>query len=233
MRKQGRLKGRKHEHSGQQDNIKNLRVLNISALLILSTYNLVFYIIDDAFTVFSIINLSCFILLAFVIYSINHKLILYIIYIFIGSLTLVFAERAIEYSGMVFFIFASGLYSKPKTLLISFTIAFMMLSIRLTALSNSVPITIQMLLLFCFLSATSYLIFFKKPKRRVDLWKEISEKEKAILKLFMRGKDYARISHILNLTDKKDSIRTIITRCRTKSGCENDIQFGIWLSDKG
>lgn len=78
-----------------------------------------------------------------------------------------------------------------------------------------------------------YIAFLKHKKRKVDLWKEISEKEKAILKLYMNGYDYAKISTTLNINDKKESIRTLITRVRKESKCENDIQFGIWLSEKG
>ena len=233
MRKQGRLEGRKHEHSGRMDDSKELRILNISALLLMSLYNIINHVLRHGKAVDLFLYTMPFLVLVALLFIFKNKLTMFIVYIFIGGLTIIFAERVIEYSGMVFVLMASGIIANHKLRIVSIVISFIALSIRLTLLSESVPVTIQMVLLFCFIVYSSYLIFFKKPKRRVDLWKEISEKEKAILKLFMRGKDYARISHILNLTDKKDSIRTIITRCRTKSGCENDIQFGIWLSDKG
>lgn len=78
-----------------------------------------------------------------------------------------------------------------------------------------------------------YYSLIRKPKKRIDLWKEISDKDKSILKLYIQGKDYAQISHTLKIHDKKESIRTSITRCRNLSGCDNDIQFGIWLSEMG
>ncbi len=222
-----------HRHFGHSDNLKELRVINIVALVIISAYNILFHVIHNSNITPMLLNVGVFLLSALFLYRFKNRIVLYSVYLIIGSLTIVFAERVIEYSGLVFIIFACGIMREYKYLLISFTLAFMSLSVRLTLLSNPIPITIQMLLLFCFISATAYLIFFKRHKRRVDLWAEISEKEKAILKLFMRGYDYAKISKVLKVKDKKESIRTSITRCRNLSGCENDIQFGIWLSEKG
>lgn len=78
-----------------------------------------------------------------------------------------------------------------------------------------------------------YFAVIKKPKKKIDLWSEISEKEKSVLSLYSKGNDYSQICDQLKIKDKKESIRTSITRMRDKTECKNDIQFGIWLSEKG
>jgi len=233
MRKQRKQREQAQCRSGQSDNIRILRLLNTSTLILISLYSLIQGLKQHRSITDIIFYCGSMLIFAIIIILIKNPNSLYIVYIFIGITTIICETTTSGYSGFIYFIFASGIFKEYKYTIVSFVLSFISLSIRLSILSAATPVSIQMLLVFCFLFYTFHLMFLKQPKKRIDLWKEISEKEKAILKLFMRGKDYAQISHILNLTDKKESIRTIITRCRTKSGCDNDIQFGIWLSDKG
>jgi hypothetical protein len=142
-------------------------------------------------------------------------------------------EVAGDYSASVFFMFSFHLYQKKLYAIFLLVLSITSIALNSSMIGHTVNLTIGLIVGYGVVYILYYFILFKRKKRRVDLWKEISEKEKAILKLFMNGKDYAQISHILNINDKKESIRTAITRCRIKSECENDIQFGIWLSDKG
>lgn len=66
--------------------------------------------------------------------------------------------------------------------------------------------------------------------RNIDIIK-VSEEDKAVLKMYLNGYDYAKISKFLGIDIKKESIRQKITRIRRTTKCENDMQFAIWLTD--
>lgn len=226
-------KQQKPKPIGLSDRYRNLRNLNVLTLLLLTVYNTIHYVLYSTDTTQYLLTTLSFVVYGLTLVLIRSKLIFYIIYLLVGSVTVLLAERSIEYSGVIYFLFAAGLYPKSKYLITCFITAFIFLSIRLSIVSEKIPITIQMLLLFVFISITAYIIFFKKPKRHVDIWDKISNKERSILKLYIKGYDYATISHKLKIDDKKESIRSAITRCRNLAECSNDMEFAIWLNEIG
>lgn len=223
----------KHRHSGLTDEYKELRIINTVALLATVFYNSMNYYLNPTGITDLLSYTLIFLILSIVVLKVKNELVLYGVYTLVGSLTIVFAERVIEYSGLIYILFACGVKRDVKYQVTTFLISFISLSIRLTKLNDNIPTTIQMMILFCFLSYTAYVIFFKRKKRNIDLWKSIKEEHKPIIKMYARGYSYDKIIKQLKLNIQEASVRKIITRARELSGCENDIQFGKWLYEKG
>lgn len=227
MRKLRRLRDRKHKPTGTPD------YLNIGVCLLMVIYNLIDLIYKGMTGFDYFIYLAPYIIYPILNIIFRTKKITAGLYFLVGFLTLSLDPINSGASGLLYIYFSYNEIKNNRWGIVLITFSYIALSIRFMILNTMGSEAIVSILLFTFIFATLYFKVIDHNKKRVDLWKEISEKEKAILKLFMNGKDYSQISHILNINDKKESIRTSITRCRIKSGCDNDIQFGIWLSDKG
>ena len=212
-----------------------LKVFNTVALAVLLAFNII-NSISEGYDVKAVVVtiLTVAIALTISLLSVYKNALLIALYLYIAIILAIYPSNISDFSASIFFVFSFNITKSKKIGVGILSISLVLVLIRSIIFEDTMAGSFMMLAAYSVVYITHYYLMLKNHfKRRVDVWNGISEKEKAILKLYMRGYDYAKISRTLNLTDKKESIRTIITRVRIKSECENDIQFGIWLSEKG
>ena len=229
----GRFKRQQLEVSGQSDKLKTLRILNISSLVLLLIYNIMQCLIQSYDIKTLWLYAGTFLIFIAIMIIFKNSLIFIIVYISIGVLTVCFDRTAIGYSGIVYFLLACGLSRSNKFIILTALSAIVSLSVRLTMLKASIPLSIQMLLLFVFIFISLYIVFLKEQHKRVDISKAISERDKAVLKMYANGYSYELIIKTLQLNIETATVRKIIKRIRDESPCNNDIQFGKWLYENG
>jgi hypothetical protein len=149
----------------------------------------------------------------------------------------------------IFFVIAFMQYGKMKHGLFVLLISLITVVIKTTVTNGTPSDLIITILGLVFLYGNVYLIIQEYKSKIGDLQRQlkekhktkpvirnldlikISEEDKAVLKMYLNGYDYAKISKFLDIDIKKESIRKKITRIRDTTTCENDMQFAIWLYD--
>lgn len=229
----GRYKRQQLEAFGLSDKIKQLITLNLLSLSLLLIYNAMEGMINKYSVGQILFHTLTFLIFILLIAIFRNMTTLIIIYISIGVLTVCFDSTVIGYSGIVYFLLACGLSRSNKFIILTALSAIVSLSVRLTMLKASIPLSIQMLLLFVFIFISLYIVFLKEQHKRVDISKAISERDKAVLKMYANGYSYELIIKTLQLNIETATVRKIIKRIRDESPCNNDIQFGKWLYENG
>lgn len=228
-----KFRQRQLEVSGQQDNINYIRTINMIMLSMVLAYNIIQFVKNSASLNIILINSLPLVICIALVLIFRSLISILVTYLLIGFLTVSFSDYPAEYSGIIYFVLACGLYKKNSFILSSFILSFLALTFRLIRVNASLPVSIEMIILFVFIFLSSYIVFFKEQHKRVDISKVISERDKAILKMYANGYSYELIITTLKLNIETATVRKIIKRIRDESPCRNDVQFGKWLYENG
>ena len=246
MRKQRKLQEQKHEYSGDHRDY-----LNSSAFLFVGLFTLLNEILKGRDLISRSYLTLTFFILAFLMYNKKtSKLIKSIVFILSGIVYQVFSIPDSSYIGAsVFFILAFLQYDNIKHGISLSLVSLISIAIKSTITGDTPSQLITSISIFILLYGNAYLIIKEYKKKIANLQKKlrekrkdrpvirnidiikVSEQDKAVIKMYLNGYDYAKISKFLAIDIKKESIRQKITRIRRTTNCENDMQFAIWLTD--
>jgi DNA-binding NarL/FixJ family response regulator len=191
-----------------------------------------------------------FLIVSFLIYNNKtSKITKSIIFLLLGILYHLNVKDPSSIGATSFFIIAFLQHINIKSGIVVLSLSMIIIVVRSTMAIDTPSQLITTIASFIFLYGNVYLIFKKYKSKIADLQRQlkekhkskpvirnldiikVSEEDKAVLKMYLNGYDYAKISKFLNIDIKKESIRKKITRIRDTTECENDMQFAIWLYD--
>lgn len=221
------------EGGGQTADTKELVLFSSIILILVIVYNLINSVSQKAsITDVLLYTIPLFIFLIIINIHKSSK-VLSVTFLLIGIITIMTSEYTTDFSGAVFVIMSYALFRNNKYLILILILSLISITIKMILKNVSIAGTTQMILVFGFIYYSAYVLFFKEEHKRVDISKTISERDKAILKMFANGYSYELIVKTLKLNIELSSVRKIIKRARDESNCVNDVQFGKWLYEKG
>ena len=228
---------RQQKHTGTY----NLDYLNISACLIFIIYNTIDFIVKDIPIYIYLGYILPYIIYPIISIILKKNIITAILYIIVGLLTISLDPINSSISGLVYIFFAYNEIKTNKFALILTALSSIALSIRFILLNTLGSEAIVSILLFVFIFASFYFKVIypynksikQKPEpkpitRNIDVI-NITQEEKAILKLYCRGKTYEEISRLLTLNVVPSTIRRKIKSIMEDYNIKNTAHFGKWL----
>lgn len=204
------------------------KILDGSIFFIVFFYNITDQVLKQQNILARIEYTLPFLVFGIIVFMFGNKYISAGIYYLIACGILLGLPNYSDFSSSIFFIFSFHLINKRWAFVSILITTVILLSLRLTLTQDTIPSTVLMLIIYSYVYLLYYFLIYKKPLKTIDKI-DISEEEKAIVKLYCNGYTYEQIVITLGLNITGTTVRRKIRKIRDSSGCVNDVQFGKWL----
>jgi len=167
---------------------------------------------------------------------VKNKYFISIVYYLIGAFILIDKGNVSDFSSSIFFIFSFHLIQKNYYAIILYISTFVLLTVRFMFFNGTIANTMSMVFIFTYIYLIYYFLIYKTQQTKhhktyIDII-DITAEEKAILRLYCRGREYQNISETLSLGITGKTVRRRITAVMVKNNIANDAQLGKWLHQK-
>jgi DNA-binding CsgD family transcriptional regulator len=223
----------------------NLDLVNIIACVLIVVYNVIDLVINKDPILRYFLYLTPFILYPIGSIIIKSNKLSIVLYVIIGLFSLSLDQEYAGATGLLYLYFAYNEIKSNKFALIIVGLSCFSLSIRFILLDISGTNIVVPVVLFTYIFATFYFKVIKRNNSEIaDLQRQLKEKhkselrnidviniteeEKAIIKLHCYGNTYEEISKILGLNIVPNTVRRKITAIMKDNNIKNDAHFGHW-----
>jgi hypothetical protein len=200
-------------------------------MLLLSVFNLL-KSFEESLQLLDVIYLIIpFFVISGLFFTINNKAYVYITILAGGLYAAIDQPNSVDFSGASMFFMLYGIDRNKKHGLVLIIITLLSISLRVLFFDLGFFAGMKLILAYTVVYDFSRTIFASEKVFTIDI--ELKSIDKKILKRYSNGQSYEQIIREMKLGIEPDSLRKRITNIRKLSGCNNDVQFGKYISDIG